>query len=212
MLSDTNQPMVGETLSFASEQQEVLASCITNASGRCTMILADVEADASGLIRGTLLTGRGQRPIIFKGELFEITLTLDETDQLNIPSDAYVTRTPDRSPQPKTTATTTTQVDTTATTTTQVDTTATTTTQVDTTATTTTQVDTTATTTAQPEMTATTTTQPEMTATTTTQQEATAPVALEKNNLYFWLQLGLIIILIAAAVIYFWASQKQDNP
>ena len=195
LLDDASQPIVGQTISFASEQQEVLASCMTNANGRCTMIL---YKPTDALIRGTLITEHGQRPVIFKGQSFEVTLTLNEADQLHIPSDAYVTRTPQNRPvvRPETTA----QPETTATTTTQPEATATY------------EPETTATTTVQPETTATTTAQPETTATTTAQPETTVPDLYEQNGLYFWLQLSLIIILMAAVMLYIWSSQKQSQP
>ena len=95
LLDEKEKPIAEETIQFVTEQQEVLASCVTNGNGRCTITLDNAPADPSGFIRGTLaIKGRGRRPVIWPGGPFELTLTLDEAGKLPIPSDLYVTRTP----------------------------------------------------------------------------------------------------------------------
>lgn len=94
-LVDENKSLIAqETIEFVTEEQQVLASCVTNSQGRCTITIAFAPTDASGFIRGGLLLGdRGRRPIIWPGGKINIQIMLDG-GKVDVPSDLYVTRTP----------------------------------------------------------------------------------------------------------------------
>ncbi len=94
LLNENQSPIGQELIEFATEQQQVLGSCLTNSQGRCTITIQNAPTDASGFIRGSLLLGdRGQRPVLWPGGQIEIQIML-EGGKVDIPSDAYVTRTP----------------------------------------------------------------------------------------------------------------------
>ncbi len=181
-LLDTGETrVVGETIQFITQEQAVMASCVTNISGRCTMTI-NAPSDASGFIRGALaISGRGQRPVIWPGGGLELTLTLNDAGQLKIPSDLYVTRTPQNTPveiTPETTPEIT--------------------------------PETTAETTPETTAEATTTSTPTIISLVTpTSSSTTSPET--PTDFKFWWQLGLITILIAALIIYIWSSHRQGE-
>lgn len=94
-LVNENQSAIGqESIEFVTEQQQVLGSCVTNSQGRCTITIQNAPTDASGFIRGSLLLGdRGRRPVLWPGGQIEVQIML-EGGKVDVPSDAYVTRTP----------------------------------------------------------------------------------------------------------------------
>ena len=95
LLDDNLSPVTQETIEFMTEQEQVLGSCITNSNGHCVITLDNAPIDASGLIRGTLsIKERGKRPITWPGGQITIQLQLDDSGKLTVPSDLYVTRTP----------------------------------------------------------------------------------------------------------------------
>lgn len=99
LLDEKESPIAQETIQFMTEQQQVLGSCITNTLGRCAITLTDAPTDASGFIRGALsIKDHGRRPIIWPGGTLKIDLILEE-GKLDVPSDLYVTRTPKALPQ-----------------------------------------------------------------------------------------------------------------
>lgn len=99
LLDEKKSPIAQETIQFMTEQQQVLGSCITNTLGRCTITIQDTPTDASGFIRGALsIRDHGRRPVIWPGGSITIQLILDN-GKLDVPSDLYVTRTPKASPQ-----------------------------------------------------------------------------------------------------------------
>ena len=100
LLDEKESPIAQETIQFMTEQQQVLGSCITNTLGRCTITIQDAPTDASGFIRGALsIRDHGRRPIIWPGGPITIQLQLSDSGTLDVPSDLYVTRTPKASPQ-----------------------------------------------------------------------------------------------------------------
>ena len=95
LLDNNLSPVAQETIEFMTEQEQVLASCVTNSDGHCVITLDNAPTDASGLIRGSLsIKERGKRPITWPGGQITIELLLDDSGKLTVPSDLYVTRTP----------------------------------------------------------------------------------------------------------------------
>ena len=95
LLAANRQPVGGATASFVSEGQQPLATCTTDAAGRCTLLLNNAPADASGFIRGAIVVaGRGRKPLLWPGGVIAVELVLSESGQLDVPRDLYPTRTP----------------------------------------------------------------------------------------------------------------------
>ena len=95
LLDENLSPVVQETIEFMTEQEQILAHCVTNSNGHCVITLDNAPTDASGLIRGSLsIKERGKRPLTWPGGQITIELLLDDSGKLTVPSDLYVTRTP----------------------------------------------------------------------------------------------------------------------
>lgn len=94
LVNENRSPVAQENISFVTEQQQVLASCYTNSQGRCTITVQNAPTDASGFIRGSLsINDRGRRPVLWPGGQIEVQIMLKD-GRVDVPSDAYVTRTP----------------------------------------------------------------------------------------------------------------------
>ncbi|MGB0386422.1 MAG: hypothetical protein ACPGWR_16550 [Ardenticatenaceae bacterium] len=103
LLNDQEAPAVSETIELVNEQRQTIGSCVTSANGRCTITVEEVPADPSGFIRGAVVvSGRGQRPVIWPGGPLQITIILDSAGQIFVPSDQYVTKTPESTQTPYT--------------------------------------------------------------------------------------------------------------
>lgn len=91
----TGTPLPQTLLHFISEGGLPLASCGTDAAGRCTLSIEAAPTDAAGLIRGTLqVEGHGSRPLIWPGGPLTLVLQLDESGHLPVGHDVYATRLP----------------------------------------------------------------------------------------------------------------------
>lgn len=94
LVNENDSPLTQENIEFLTENQQVLARCVTNSLGRCTITIENAPTDASGFIRGSLsINDHGQRPLLWPGGQIEVQLVLED-GKLRVPSDAYVTRTP----------------------------------------------------------------------------------------------------------------------
>lgn len=108
LLDAQENPVSGNVASLMSSSGQVIADCTTNSNGSCTILVEEVTADESGLIRAVLtIASRGRRSVIWPGGPLEVTINLDENGQIFVPSDHYITPTPKNTATPTPTHTTT---------------------------------------------------------------------------------------------------------
>ena len=104
LLDSQQQAAANESIRLMTETDELLGSCVTNLTGRCTINVAALD-DSSGLIRGTLvISARGTRPVIWPGGPLTVQLVLDENGQLPQIVDVLATRVKTATPEPSRTA------------------------------------------------------------------------------------------------------------
>ena len=179
LLNSQQQAAANESIRLTTETDELLGSCVTNLTGRCTINVA-APSDSSGLIRGTLIISeRGTRPVIWPGGPLTVQLVLDENGQLPQIVDVLATRVRTATPEPERT------VEPVATAT--------------------------KTSTAEPAVTARETDSGSQ-ASQALQPVATATTVLEERGSvtgHNWWSFGLIIILLAALLLYIWSTFRR---
>ena len=178
LLDHQQRAAANESISFMTETDELLASCVTDLNGRCTINVA-APSDSSGLIRGTLIISeRGKRAVIWPGGPLTVQLVLDENGQLPQIVDVLATRVKTATPEPERTVEPVTTV--------------------------------TKTSIAEPVA-----TESEMASERPTGQNpplATATTPLEQTNTVTtrnWWSFALIIILLAALLLYIWSTFRR---
>lgn len=84
VLTADGQPISGQVIQIVIQRPFIRQECLTDEAGSCLFAFT-----ASGeLLNGyLLLTGRGQRSLIWKGERLEIVIQLTATGELDIPTD-----------------------------------------------------------------------------------------------------------------------------
>lgn len=104
LLDSQQQAAANESISLMTETDELLGSCVTDLTGRCT-INVSAPSDSSGLIRGTLIISeRGTRAVLWPGGPLTVQLMLDENGQLPQIVDVLATRVKTATPEPSRTA------------------------------------------------------------------------------------------------------------
>ena len=207
LVNENQSPIGQEGIEFVTEQQQVLGSCVTNSGGRCTITIQNAPTDASGFIRGSLLLGdRGRRPVLWPGGQIEIQIMLKD-GKVDVPSDAYVTRTP----KPEATPTAQDGLQATPTVQQAIDATPTVQQAIDATPTVQQAID--ATPTVQQQLDATPTVQEQLEATETTQEQNEGPLTQPEQQINIFdslLQLLLILIMVIALAFYIFSSNKNS--
>ena len=101
LLDSQQQAAANESISLMTETDELLGSCVTDLTGRCTINVA-APSDSSGLIRGILtISERGIRAVIWPGGPLTVQLVLDENGQLPQIVDVLATRVRTATPEPE---------------------------------------------------------------------------------------------------------------
>lgn len=86
--SESGIPIPEAYVTFRTEQEHLdRGACVTDATGRCTLFVVDAPTDASGLIRGYLYLGDGNRPVIWPGGDLSITITITDSGRIRPPAD-----------------------------------------------------------------------------------------------------------------------------
>lgn len=86
--SESGIPIPEAYVTFRTEQEHLdRGACVTDATGRCTLFVVDAPTDASGLIRGYLYLGDGNRPVIWPGGDLSITITTSDSGRIRPPAD-----------------------------------------------------------------------------------------------------------------------------
>jgi hypothetical protein len=86
--SESGIPIPEAYVTFRAEQEHLdRGACVTDTTGRCTLFVVDAPTDASGLIRGYLYLGDGNRPVIWPGGDLSITITTTDSGRIRPPAD-----------------------------------------------------------------------------------------------------------------------------
>jgi hypothetical protein len=88
VITESGTPIPDAYVTFRAEQERLdRGACVTDTAGRCTLFVVDAPTDASGLIRGYLYLGDGNRPVIWPGGDLSITITTTDSGRIRPPAD-----------------------------------------------------------------------------------------------------------------------------
>lgn len=88
VITESGTPIPEAYVTFRAEQESLdRGACVTDTTGRCTLFVVDAPTDASGLIRGYLYLGDGNRPVIWPGGDLSITITTTDSGRIRPPAD-----------------------------------------------------------------------------------------------------------------------------
>lgn len=88
VITESGTPIPEAYVTFRAEQERLdRGACVTDTAGRCTLFVVDAPTDASGLIRGYLYLGDGNRPVIWPGGDLSITITTSDSGRIRPPAD-----------------------------------------------------------------------------------------------------------------------------
>ena len=78
--------VTGLPVSFYLESGEAVGECLTDANGRCDIVVTDVDGGDVGLIRGYLSVGNaGYRSIVWPGGAVDVALSVEASGLLFVP-------------------------------------------------------------------------------------------------------------------------------
>lgn len=88
VVTESGTPIAQALVTFRAEGERLeRGQCVTDEAGTCTLQVLNAPTDASGLIRGYLYLGDGQRPVLWPGGDLAIEITTSDSGRLRPPAD-----------------------------------------------------------------------------------------------------------------------------